>query len=641
MAKLPIYEQQTLPGSVRASGQEFGAGVAQAQAQLGGVVADIGLQKLSREYTLNRIDDQESLIGWAQESYTAINDTEDISRPETLAKYSAGLKERAAEIVKNHRGNSESRFQLEAQVNNLVAQYTKSAMGDQIKAQSAKVARVVDRDANELAITAATAPHMIGEIFTEMDRRIDGMKNAIPAGQERQYRDGAKTRMVTSALYSLEASNRIDEMDALMNNPSVNKYIDPDSSRRFGIGVAVARGKQLEETRRVERDVQNWTTRLKRDLTPEEVIKIKSLPQKKSEMTPSDKIVEYELVTGKPAPQSVIDEMFDVELSEKGGVFGNSLPGRAWNLVNDMAPAYAMGMLNPTDKRNFDAAIQILQNPYEDKLTGNRVVPNLPPPVREAIEQGSRFYGGGARTTTTQIGPQGQIPPLREGDVVEIEGTRMRVGPGGWLPGSDPSQQPQQSPTAPVGGGATGSRGDVPQGERDIDNMSLSDLAPYLVGVSSGIGRTVAEIPFGVGDAIGDPIYIRAANRAKNLVELVTNASKPETKIADQYRQELKALVNLEPKVFSSKLAYHSKIAEIDRELRRKLAEVEKKIDGRVPTTLEERKAALEMRNDVLAVLPAINHPQTKVKTRKEVEALPPGTTFLMGDNPIPQTRKR
>lgn len=641
MAKLPIYEQQTLPGSVRASGQEFGAGVAEAAGQLGGVVADIGLQMQRRQDVIERVQLSSEFDKWAQDSLTTLNDTGDIGTKATVDQYTNGLREKAAEIVKRHGGGMNSRAELQNQIENQAAQYAKSATAAQVKAQQTIIGNTVEQKVNELAISATFAPDKMFDTFTELDLTIDMLGDAMSPQLAAQYKEAGRSKIAQNTISRLLVNRNYEAAEALLTNPEVGKYMDPDSSRRFGIEIAVDKGKAEEESRRVATDIQNWTVRLKRDLTPEEMIKVRSLPAKKSEMTPSDKIVEYELVTGKPAPQSVIDEMFDIEAAGAGSMFGNSLQGRALSFVTENAVAYSNGVLSPGQARQFEASLAEAYKPVSrtNPVTGQSetVAPRVPNFVQQAAEQGSSFYGGGALTSRASQG--GAMPGQR----IELRDSTGRVI-GQTTVGADGNwsikDYNDQSGGAPQGGAAGGTQ-PSPQGDRDIDNMSLSELAPYLVGVSAGIGRTVAETPFGVGDAIGDPIYVRAANRAKNLVELVTNASKPETKIADQYRQELKELVNIEPKVFSSQLAYHSKMAEIDRELRRKLVEVEKKIDGRVPTTIDERKAALEIRNDVLAVLPQIDHPQTKVKTRKEVEALPPGTRFLMGDNPIPQVKKR
>lgn len=639
MARLPIYEQQTVPGSVRASGQEFGAGVAQAAGQLGGVVADIGLQMQRRQDVIERVQLTSEFDKWAQDSLTTLNDTGDIGTRATVEQYTNGLREKAAEIVKRHGGGSNSRAELQAQIENQAAQYAKSATAAQVKAQQTLIGNTVEQKVNELAISATFAPDKMFDTFTELDKSIDMMGDAMSPQLAQQYKEAGRSKIATGAISRLLTNGNYTTAKAIMQNPEVGKYLDPDSSRRFGIEIAVDEGKQAEETRRVEREVQNWTTRLKRDLTPDEVIKIKSLPTKKSEMTPSDKIVEWELVTGKPAPQSVIDEMFDIESASGGAsMFGNSLQGRALSFVTENAVAYSNGMLSPDQARTFEASLAEAYKPIQrpNPVTGQieTIAPTVPNFVQQAADQGGRFYGGGALTSRASQG--GALPGQR----IELRDNTGRVigqttvGPNGKWTIQDQNPPSNQQ----MGGGAAPPQAG-PSGE-GVDGATLMDLAPMLTGVSSAMGRAVANAPLGIGDTFGNQDYTRAATRASRMVEEVTGATKPETKIAEQYRQELRDLVDLGTKTWGSEGAYYARAVEIDKELRRKLSEVNKKIDGSSMTTLEERKAAVEIRNDIQAVLPQLGVPQTIVKSRKDIEALPPGTRFRVGDDPRPYTRK-
>lgn len=634
MAKLPIYEQQTLPGSVRASGQEFGAGVAQAAGQLGGVVADIGLQMQRRQDVIERVQLAGEFDKWAQDSLTTLNDTGDIGTKATVDQYTNGLREKASEIVKRHGGGMNSRAELQAQIENQAAQYAKSATAAQVKAQQTIIGNTVEQKVNELAISATFAPDKMFDTFTELDRTIDMLGDAMSPQLAAQYKEAGRSKIAQNSISRLLTNGNYTTAKAIMENPEVGKYLDPDSSRRFGIEIAVDEGKQAEETRRLDREVQNWTTRLKRDLTPEEIIRIKSLPVKKSDMTPSDKIVEYELITQKPAPQSVIDDMFDIESGGAGSMFGNSLQGRALAFVTEKAVAYSNGMLSPDQARQYEASLAEAYKPVTrtDSTTGRTetFTPTVPAFVQQAAEQGSRFYGGGALTSRASQG--GAMPGQR----IELRDSTGRVI-GQTTVGADGNWSIKDY-NDPSGGGVAPPQAG-PSGE-GVDGATLTDLAPMLTGVSSAMGRAVANAPLGIGDTFGNQDYTRAATRASRMVEEVTGATKPETKIAEQYRQELRDLVDLGTKTWGSEGAYYARAVEIDKELRRKLSEVNKKIDGSSMTTLEERKAAVEIRNDIQAVLPQLGVPQTIVKSRKDIEALPPGTRFRVGDDPRPYTRK-
>lgn len=641
MAKLPLYEQQTSVGSVRASGQDFGTGVAQATGEMGGVVNDIGMQMKRRQDVIERVQLMTEFDKFAQDALTTLNDTEDISSPATVQKYSAGLREKAGEIVKRHGGTGSSRAELQAQIENQVGQYAKSATATQVKAQQQFIGTIVDQKANELAISGAFAPDKIGDLFTDLDKTIDTMADAMSPSLAAQYKEAGRSRIATSAIQNLLVQGQAGTAKKLMENPEVAKYLGADTARKFAIDIVVDERKNELETQRQNKNVASWSQRIGRDLTPQEVVKVRSMPEKK-DMTVADQIVEYELITGKPAPQSVVDQFYKVDGPDGNKtMFGNSMEGRAMSFVTENAITYANGLLTPDQARQFEASVNVAYKPFDrfDPLSGKmeRFTPTVPNFVKQAVDQGGRLYGG--RSGTYPIGPQGESPQLRPGDTVTIDGRSATVGPNGTF-NTDTNPQPS-APQPTRGGGASSGWGGEPQQQekRSVDDMSLSELTPYLVGVSSGIGRTVADAPLGIGDSIGNSVYTRAASRAKNLVELATGASKPETKIADQYRQELKELVNIGPKAIGSELAYHSRIAEIDKELRRKLAESEKKIDGSSMSTLEERKAAVEIRNDILAVLPMIDHPQKKVKTREDFDKLMPGERFLYGDDPVPKTK--
>jgi hypothetical protein len=638
MAKLNMYEQQTTLGSVRSDPQTFGAGVGQAVAQAGGAMLDIGDMMMRRDETIESAKMARELDEWGQQSLNAINDAEDISSPATVAKFEEGMREKQTEVLSKFSGRSGARAALQASLENQVYQYTKSAKAAQIKAQHEFVASTIDQTANSLALKAAKAPGQIDNIFTEFDAQLAKLAPAIPQGQSEQYRAAGRAKLATNALARLQANGQYATAKELMSRPDVAQYLSPDTTRKFTIDIAVDEARAQKAAADEAKRVSAWGVRLGRNLTPDELIKVKSLPEKK-DMTVADQITEYELVTGKPVPQSVVDQFYKVEGDGKNSMFGNSLQGRAISFVTENAIAYANGMLPPDQARQYEAAFSEAYKPASrvNPVTGQNetVQPTVPNFVRQAAEQGSRFYGGVNLTSRATSGgampgsvvqyttPEGQtLPPVTVG----ADGT--------WTARAPDQPAPQTQPAMQAG----------PSGE-GVEGATLMDLAPLLTGVSSGIGRAVANAPLGIGDTLGNQNYTLAAARAARMIEEVTGATKSETKIAEQYRQELRDLVDLGTKTWGSEGAYYARAVEIDKELRRKLAEMNKKIDGSTMTTLEERKAAVEIRNDIQAVLPQIGVPQliirgnSKEEVLKKIEALPRGTRYRVGDNPAPNTR--
>lgn len=623
MARLPIYEQQTVPGSVRASGQEFGAGVAQAQGQLGGVVADIGLQMQRRQDVIERVQLVNEFDKWAQDSLTAINDTGDISTRATVEQYTNGLREKAAEIVKRHGGGSNSRAELQAQIENQAAQYAKSATAAQVKAQQTLIGNTVEQKANELAISATFAPDKMFDTFTELDRTIDMMGDAMSPQLAAQYKEAGRSKIATGAISRLLTNGNYTTAKAIMENPEIGKYLDPDSSRRFGIEIAVDEGKAAEETRRVEREVQNWTARLKRDLTPEEIIKIKSLPAKKSEMTPSDKIVEYELVTGKPAPQSVIDQAFDVETAGAGSMFGNSLQGRALSFVTENAVAYSNGMLSPDQARQYEASLAEAYKPIQrpNPVTGQieTIAPTIPNFVKQAAEQGSSFYGGGALTSRASQG--GALPGQR----IELRDSTGRVigqttvGPdGNWSikDYNDPSGGEPQ-------GGVAGGNQPSPQGEKTIWEMA-PDIAGPSPAVKAGVGRIpyVGSMVGGGGETAENRAYIKT--QVSRMVDALSINPRNPVALVEMIRKE----IDVDPKIFDDPAAYRKRIEGVNRALTERL--IEETNAGNDPSLpARTRQDALDVANTIRNFQQKLMPPQVKNREELNKLGLPSGSKFI------------
>lgn len=621
MARFDLREQQTTPGTVRATGSEYGAGVAQAAGQLGGVVADIGLQMKRREDVIERVQLASEFDKWAQDSLTALNDTGDIGTKATVDQYSNGLREKAAEIVKRHGGGMNSRAELQAQIENQAAQYAKSATAAQVKAQQTIIGNTVDQKVNELAISATFAPDKMFDTFTELDRTIDMLGDAMSPQLAAQYKEAGRSKIAQNSISRLLTNRNYTTAKAIMENPEVGKYLDPDSSRRFGIEIAVDEGKQAEETRRVGREVQNWTTRLKRDLTPEEVIKIKSLPQKKSEMTPSDKIVEYELVTGKPAPQSVIDEMFDVEASGGGSMFGNSLQGRALAFVTENAVAYSNGMLPPDQARQYEASLAQAYKPirYTDPVLNVPVTvqPTVPSFVQQAAEQGSRFYGGGALTSSAS---QGAAMPGQRIQYTDPTGRvvgQTTVGPDGYWTIQDRNAPPEQT------GGAAGGMQPSPQGEKTIWEM-----APDIAGPAPAIKAGVGQIPYvgsmvgGGGETAENRAYVKT--QVSRMVDALSINPRNPVALVEMIRKE----IDVDPKIMDDPAAYRKRIEGVSRALTERL--IEETNAGNDPSLpARTRQDALDVANTIRNFQQKLMPPQVKNREELNKLGLPSGAKFL------------
>lgn len=628
MAKLPIYQQQTTQGQVRADPTAFGAGVAQAQGQLADTAMEYGMQLKRRADVIERVQFMSDFDRFAQEALTTINDTEDISRPETVLKYEQLVKQKADEIVKAHRGTGASRAELTAQITNQAAQYTKSALATQVKAQQAQIGNLVEQSANELAISAAFAPDKMTDIFTEMDRRIDGLGDAIAQPLSTEYKNAARAKIATNAITTTLQRGDWQTARKMMENPEVAKYLNPDVSRKFVIDIAVDEGRQAAEIQRQNAAVQSWTTRLGRNLTAEEQMKVRSLPPEK-DMGPAERIVQYELITGKPVTQAIADQFFKVEGSGFGsgaaGMFGNSLQGRALAYVTDNAVAYANGMLMPDQARIFEASMAEAYKPVmrPNPVTGQveEIRPTVPAFVQQAAGQGSRFYQGGA------LPPRQPAPAPAGGMGGALPPRQPAPAPAG---GMAPAAAPAGAASQPIGGAAGGNQ------PSPADEPTIWEMAEAFAGPASAIAAGAAGLPV-VGGRVGPAVekmlgtpqnvtgarqYIRT--QVSQMVDALSINPRNPVALVEMIRKEL----DVDPKVMDNATAYRKRIEAVNRALTERL--IEESRAGQDPSL------PAKTRQDALTVADTIRNFQRKlmppkVKNLRELDSmgLKPGNKFI------------
>lgn len=630
MAKLPLYEQQTSMGQVRASGQQFGSGVAQAVGQVGEVVADLGVQMKRRQDVIERVQLMTEFDKFAQDALTAINDTEDISNPATVSKYEQGLREKAGEIVKRHGGTMGSRAELQAQIENQVGQYAKSATATQVKAQQAFIASRIDQKASELAISGAFAPDKMPELFASLDADIDMMSDALSPTVAAQYKEAGRSRIATATISQLLQRGEFNQAQALLQNPEVGRYLQPDTARTFAINITVDQRKAELEAERQNKNVASWAQRLGRDLTPQEVIKVRSMPEKK-DMTVADQIVEYELITGKPAPQSVIDQFYKVDGPAGGGgsMFGNSLQGRALSYVTENAVAYANGMLTADQARTYEASLAEAYKPVmrQNPSTGllEEVRPTIPNFVTQAAQQGSRIYGG---TSLTASRAQGGAPMPGQSVMLTLPDGRQvgpgRVGPDGTWSITD-TAAPAAAPTpTPQASGAPA----VPTGERTIWERRRSIAGP-IAAATAGVSR----IP-GVGPQIAGAVMGEAETREMEADRtFVENASRDLIRIlqnnprfAEGERQAIEKEISIGPEVFRSQKSYEAKLIGVAQSLSERKRDAQAALAGEI--SLEERKRNMDNIQAIDSFMRKLGLPIV-VTTEEQAASLPPGTVFM------------
>lgn len=632
MAKLNLYEQQTSINAPRVDGEAMGAGVARAQGQFAGAAFELGVQVKRRADVIDRVQKLNDFDAYAQQGLQAVTDTEDLTKPETIDKYGQALEMKMGEVLKAHGGTSASRAELEAQLRNQVGQYRKSAMGAQVKAQQAFIGRKVEERANALSMSAAFAPEKVSDIFDQFDNDLNMFSDALSPEQQAAYKQAGRSQIAQGAISRMLTDGNWSAAKNLMNNPDVSKYLDPSSARKFAIDIVVDERKAEIETKRQDANVSRITQIAKRNLTPDEVMRARSLPEKKN-MTVADKITEYELVTGKPASQAVVDEFYNVDMGGSGGgMFGNSLQGRALNYIDKNAAAYANGALSPDDARTFELMYAEAYKPIEriDPATGQwtKITPTIPAFVQDAMNRGK----GSARNDQRAPRPGERIQlTLPDGRIAG----QTTVGPDGtWTivdrsappveaaaPSGSPPAQTNTSnvPTTPLAAG---------EGGRTVWERRHNIAGPVSA-ITSGMNRIPGVGPAVAGAVAGDDQVrqmeadrVYAENASRDLIRVLQN----NPKFAEGERAAIEKEVSIGPEAFRSVESYEAKLIGISQSLTQRKFDAQKSLNSEI--SIDERKRSMDIISAIDNFMGNLGIPPV-VTTVDQYNSLPPGTRFM------------
>jgi hypothetical protein len=648
MARLPFYEQQTLPQGGRADAGMFGAASGQAMAQTGSALQDIGVAMKRREDVIDRTVRLGDMNKFATESLSAL-ETQDLVRKETIDTYVQGLRAKKDELIAGHAGTAQSKAEFRAQLENQIAQYEQGANAARSKASNVMLGTMIEQRTNELAVDAGFAPDMLGDIFTQLDADIDQFADALPAGLVEQYKNSGRSAIATTAVQRLQSDEQFEAADQLLNDPDVRKFLPPDVSRRFIINNAAGMGKQAAEQRRIENNVTRMRS-IMGELTPEQEQIIRTMPPK-DQRTPLDDLAEWSMFNpGKPIPRAIIDKAYNF-----GSTGGDSTIERQHKIIQDLSDAYAVGATTAEQDRLFESAVSILGKPRETRdAYGNRVsVPGgVPSYALNAMN---------ARGNNPPAAPAAAVPSM--GDSFQPEQPFMTEGPDGQMREDYPAFPPQPGeagyePEMPMGqdvpstaageGDAMGQAPAAPEqqhvypGARPgmlTENKSMMDLVPLVVGPSQALAGFTSRIPGFGGIPRGE--FQEAKTRMKDVQEQATLAMRPTNRIADQYRRELKAIVDLQNRTFDTPERLWQHISGLDSQFRKALAQLEPLAQGRVRESNEaQRLEAAEQYRAIRHIVDEFNVPQVRIRTNREHDALPPGTRFFYGDTYEPLTKR-
>jgi hypothetical protein len=360
-------------------------------------------------------------------------------------------------------------------------------------------------------------------------------------------------------------------------------------------------------------------------LTPEQEQNIRSMPPK-DQRTPLDDIADWSMFNpGKPVPQHIIDKAYGFATSGTGSDWGSSIDGRAYSTLEKLADRYSMGMTTPEEDRQWQIATDILNKPKQTSDAMGKPV-TIPGSVPSFVTQANEMRQGAPADMRTPAVPDAGGAEQIDNSFIDPQGrTDYMAMPADTPQQSAPGGRIYESAQA-VGAGLT-------------SNMSAMELAPFITGPAAKMmAQPIGSMPGRPFDV--DPRYREAQSRMDVIHDRASNALRPEGRIADQYRQELKQITNLRGQAWDNEENYYQHVTGLDQTWRKMVKELDKIASGEVVSSATGAREAADLANDLRFIIREFNVPQVRVYTREQLEKLPSGTPVFIGDSFRPNFRK-
>ena len=620
MPRLNLYEQQTSAQGPRASAADFGAAPAQAMSDMGNVVADIGARIQRREELFASDQIMGEIDTWAVTALDDFQKRQDITTQQALPEFQNALKQKKQEALAKFTGSAEARAALERQLDNQMTQYGKSAIGAKIKAGHEQLTRGLNQQFDKSANEVGTAPQILQDSISENVAYVESRKPGMTAEMYQQAMVLARAKPIQSAVQSYVANGNWDQAEAIMADPEVNKLLDPSVARPLRIDIAVGRGKEAKEKREIETNVRQWEFATGTKIDPS---KYTDLPDFKSS-TAAQKIAQHKLVFGTDPTDEQKQKYFGIDRQVSESKI-QQITDMAMD-YNSLDPAGRMklGLLIKSEFRDING-VDSLGNPTRYST--------VPAELQRFVEPTGGRPGAGGITGSVATGQGTDTGPL--------------LDPKGQMypPGTKLTMPDGVAVTIDSRGHAIADGGGAAPDMQVADNeglVNLYDNADKIVGLESWIKRNAANLPLGIGDQIKvNPVYGQAAKASQiiqnDIVRGFVSMGGGKDVIANQYRQELKAIVSIDPAIIGSDREYRIKLQTIDKELRSKLKQYEKTAQS--GATQDMRTVAAEGVSVINQVLSRLDVPQKVVKEQKDYERLQPGERYLWLDDPTPRVK--
>lgn len=633
MPRPNLYGQQTTAQGPRASGAEFGAAPAQALEGMGTELQVIGNRIQERENLSDRQRLREAFEEAAVPMLDDFDKRKDINSKESIPQFRQALEQKRQELIGKHAGNPESRAKLENQLDNLVSQYTKSAITAKINADQQLMIRTMNQQFEKSALDTDAAPDIWSFAKDENLMLVEDMRLGMSQDQYESAKRLAYAKPLQAAVKSHIAQGNYEAAEAIMKDENFSKFLTAQEAIPLRIDAAVSRGKVQKEEREIEGNRKALSYLLGTEATREQAVTVSGL----ASMPVAQKLNVLKMMNGgQPLSQETVNRVMGIErqtsesridkiveltsnydtLDANDRLKLTALIKSEWRDVNGVD---RFG--NPTRYSTVPAEFARFVDPTGGRPGAGGITGSISNRSSVTNNESSGYNGGSSSAAASEqlviMQRERENPANSPEDNAALDREIARL--------KNSSDQP-----APAGDDA------------DDDVVDLYANYDKMTGLAAFIKRNAANLPLNIGDKLKiNPAYGKAAMASEVLTNDITRGfiSMGEGKdtVANQYRQELKKIVSIEPKLIGSDREYLFKLQTISKELKQRRNEYQKIAE--TGATEDMRKSSIAAVATITKILSRIPIPEKVVNSDAELAKLKPGEVYMTSDDPRPRKK--
>jgi hypothetical protein len=630
MPRLNLYEMANPFRAPRSSGAEMGAAPTQALGEMGDAAFAIGERIQKREE--NAISDQ-ALGEVDTQLLPLLADLEKnpANMPEALNQFQAGAQKIRADVLGKVNLRPEARAALERQIDNQLTQYGKSAIAMRIKSGINQVVARLNQQFDTGVNQVSAAPSIMKDVIETNRHLVESRKDSMDPLMYEAAMKKAHAGPIQAAVNSYLAQQLPDKADELLQNPEINKLIDPDALRPLRINVAVEKGKRDKEEREIESNRKALSYLLGTEATREQAVTVSGL----ASMPVAQKLNVLKMMNGgKDLPQTTIDKVMGLERQASESRIDKIVELTSNYDTLDANDRLKLTALIKSEWRDVNT-VDSFGNPGKRLSTVPAEFARFVDPMGAGGGITGSISNGSSVTNNKSSGYNGGSSSAAASEQLAIM-QRERENPAN----SPEDNAALDREIARVRGS---SDQQAPAGDNvDDDVVDLYANYDKMTGLEAFVKRNAANLPLNIGDRLKiNPAYGKAAMASEvltnDIVRGFISMGEGKDTVANQYRQELKKIVSIEPKLIGSDREYLFKLQTISKELKQRRNEYQKIAE--TGATKDMRTASIAAVATITKILSRIPIPEKVVNSDEEFAKLKPGEVYMTSDDPRPRRK--